>query len=67
MMTWDARIGDKVKEVADGPVMTVFATDGGGNLHCEWDVAGTRNEATFLPDSLTMVSKGPMHDVLPSE
>ena len=57
----DARVGDLVRETAkgaDAPEMRVFATDGdGSHLHCEWKGEHGREEATFYPDVLTLVSK----------
>ena len=57
----DARVGDLVSETAkgaDAPEMRVFATDGDGSfLHCDWKGEHGREEATFDPALLTIVSK----------
>ena len=57
----DARVGDIVTETVkgkDAPEMKVFGATGDYSfLHCEWKGVDGRQEKTFSPDELTLVSK----------
>ena len=61
MKKLDARVGDLVRETAkgpDAPEMRICSTDGcGSHLHCEWKGERGREEATFVPAELELVSK----------
>lgn len=57
----DARVGDIVKEISKGdgaPEMRIFSATGDySHLHCEWKGEHGREEGTFSPEQLTLVSK----------
>lgn len=66
----EARVGDIVKEIAkgdDAPEMRVWAYDGGGNLHCEWKGPDGREEKTFDPCEVEIVSKRDISDAAGTE
>ncbi len=62
-----ARVGDIVKEIAlgdDAPEMRVWAMDVGGcGLHCEWKGPDGREEKTFAPELVEIVSHREMPEV----
>ncbi len=57
----DARVGDIVTETVkgeDAPEMRIFgATGDHGILYCEWKGDEGRQEKTFTPEELTLISK----------
>lgn len=61
----DIRIGDRVRQKADGPVMIVEAYDGKGAVYCFWTEDGTYQRKVFRPNELELVERPRAHDPTP--